>query len=1250
MNRKVKLLSQSIVIVLVSLLVSTSIIFSALAQNSSGNTSVTTIDNQNSTSIQQSTTTNALTSTSGNSNTTQSTSLVVDNMNSGVRSGDTTVDVEYYSFDSTTLITEIDEVIGNAPSIDTTAISWPTGTVFLYWVDDAGVQVNTITADTEELYAYVKHTVTFDTNNTASYTQEVEHGENAIKPTVDPVSFDTAKPKFDWWSTKDITQATRDEYNFTTPVVQSFSLYPVFSSDEVELTITNSEGGSSLSKAKYYDATPLSVSDSDFIVKYGSQTRDDATIKYCLDANCATEVALSDVQFTDADSKTYYAVASLPSGETSNVIPIYLNVDKFRVLITVSNVNKEFDESNPNFTYSFGVFNGVLPPNGQGFDVTISRTNSSEAVQEYKGDLVPTVTAKSGTNINNYDIEITNGNFTINKGNFEIVAKDTSNLEGDVFVASKTYDGEALTFDAADLKVMRNSTEITGITYRYYNDAACEDEIAVSDLTITNAGSKVFYVVAQKDNFNDSTPLEVELHVEKVKIKVSAQPVENEYGVTMPSFGHSVVYTPTDFSFPTNEGFTYTVSRAGSVNQVGTLINELVPSATANSFTNVGNYEIEYEPANLTITEGIFEVAAVNSSDVVEGILLQASEYDGVAHSFDQSKIKVMQDSNEISGVTYKYYEDEACTKELISSNLTIADAGSKTFYVVATKTNYRDSVPFEVDLKVEVLPITINVGNASREYGIADDLSSVEYSFSENQPIASDDIQVTVRRLNQGEQSGKLDTAQKYDGSLEAVVTSSDVSNLNNYNFSVNNGNYEITNANLIVETFNGESDGNDSVLSDSEKLVSHVYDGSSFSLNANQVSLLSNNQAVSGVTIDYYSDASYTTKINEVSAINVSDSKTVYVEISKQNYNALRTSFRLEVKPKPIQVSLGNLKTSLNTAIDDTTIQSIGSQAMSGVTLVLSSDLGTVKTNVDTSIYSSSGSHIDALSLTFTLADGTTITPPHNVATAINSNYLVTVLYGDVEVVAPVISTTQPAITPTEAESVTTQSSSSSSTTTTTTSTSEESSSSELSTGAVNETQTSPSGFVGQGNTTTTMRTTFISKGDDFIVKLDGVELDETQYTFTEEGRVVLTDSFLAELPDGVYLLRVIEGDTIQSEVIITEGTPFYGEWIPIIFWSLFNLIMVVFSIMLACLFAIREQRKDVDAEFKYSRHVYITVAILTVANVVLFLWTQDLTKEMTFFDNYSIMFTIIVLLSMASILFIPKLDDEYDLVTYE
>ncbi len=253
-------------------------------------------------------------------------------------------------------------------------------------------------------------------------------------------------------------------------------------------------------------------------------------------------------------------------------------------------------------------------------------------------------------------------------------------------------------------------------------------------------------------------------------------------------------------------------------------------------------------------------------------------------------------------------------------------------------------------------------------------------------------------------------------------------------------------------------------------------------------------------------------------------------------------------------------------------------------------------------------------------------------NQVTMHSEDVVIEALWTPIPVVVP---TTQP-VTP---ETTTTTSSSTTTTSSTSTTTTVELT-----------TESTISSSTASETTVATTQPTTTQEEDDVIVKLDGKELGDDDYTVDENGNIVLEESFLETLEDGTYTLEVENGNTsLQTEVIVDEGSPLYGEWKETSIWSLFNLLVTVLSLVsLIAYILVKKSEEDEygnEIEFERKKSSILVLAIFTIISIVLFVLTQNMTLPMEIFDRYSIIFAIVIFVQLIVMYFIPKYKDEKD-----
>ena len=167
-----------------------------------------------------------------------------------------------------------------------------------------------------------------------------------------------------------------------------------------------------------------------------------------------------------------------------------------------------------------------------------------------------------------------------------------------------------------------------------------------------------------------------------------------------------------------------------------------------------------------------------------------------------------------------------------------------------------------------------------------------------------------------------------------------------------------------------------------------------------------------------------------------------------------------------------------------------------------------------------------------------------------------------------------------------------------------------------------------------------------------VDDVVIPEDGYTI-EDGKLIIYPEAWANFEDGEYTMRTSYADGTEDSytVVVEDGVPTgilqhdVGEW------SSFNLIalLVAICLMFAHVVEYRRLKKGNDEDEcdetqrnkkrKERRILNIAILLAPICNLLLFMFTQDMTLTVAFFDNWSILFLSVLAIQAACATLIHK-----------
>ncbi len=165
---------------------------------------------------------------------------------------------------------------------------------------------------------------------------------------------------------------------------------------------------------------------------------------------------------------------------------------------------------------------------------------------------------------------------------------------------------------------------------------------------------------------------------------------------------------------------------------------------------------------------------------------------------------------------------------------------------------------------------------------------------------------------------------------------------------------------------------------------------------------------------------------------------------------------------------------------------------------------------------------------------------------------------------------------------------------------------------------------------------------------VQVNGNSLANTDYS-VDAGIVSIAPKTIASFGDGENEVIVLYPDGIINNVVIVDNGVPLSAYVILGLWSLFDVIMTVFSILFAVHLFVRKRKYEANKEMvtekekadynKKKKLTRIGGVMLSVVSVALLFLTQDFTRAMNIFDDYSLWFAIISVLGAALIFFMNK-----------
>ena len=549
---------------------------------------------------------------------------------------------------------------------------------------------------------------------------------------------------------------------------------------------------------------------------------EDTTIEYSLDGGDTWTTEIPGI--TDVGSVTVMVRASNPIyGIAAGTAT--LEVTPAPVTVTVTESSKVYGEQDPTF---FAEVSGTL--NGDTITYTISRPGAG--TDENAGSYTDALVARGRTLQGNYSVTYVPADFTITKSPALVVIPEGERTgEGDTaeYELTVVYDGNHHT-----LSGIPNYPDGTTVSYSIDGGTTWSTNVP----GLTDIGTLEIQIVAINPNYYDATATG-RLRVLPAPVTVTANSAGKVYGTADPAFTAQVS------GLIGNDTITYSVSRIGNDEAVGTYTGVIVPSGE----TSQGNYTITYGAADFTIT-------------TANTLVITANGYTGV---YDGNTHYVAASANYPAGTTIEYSIDGGTTWTTTPPGIT--NVGTQTVTVRASNPNF-ETVTTSVQLQVTPAPVTVTVNNAVKQYGAADPAFTAQVSGL----LGTDTIAFTISRTGNDENVGTYD---------DVIVASGNASQ-GNYAVTYVPGDLTITPADGLA--INGAG-------------YYGVYDGSAHYADASV-------NITAGTTIEYSTDGGRTWTRTAPGITNVGTTE-VMVRATNPNYNTVTNTVRLQVTPARVTVT---------------------------------------------------------------------------------------------------------------------------------------------------------------------------------------------------------------------------------------------------------------------------------------------------------------------------------------------------------
>ncbi len=399
---------------------------------------------------------------------------------------------------------------------------------------------------------------------------------------------------------------------------------------------------------------------------------------------------------TDVDEQEVIIKATNPDYEDAQVT-VTLKVTPKAVTVKANDASKVYGDDDPTFTAEV---TGLIGSDTVTY--TVSRVGTDERVNTYTDAIVPSGAAEQG----NYAVTYEPADFTIVRAN-NLTITVPDDLEN-------VYDDEdhSVTPEV-------NVTEDTTIQYSTDGGTTWTDTPPV----LHDVDEQEVVIKATNPNYEDAE-VTVTLKVTPKAVTVKANAASKVYGASDPTFTAQVT------GLIGGDTVTYTVSRVGSDEGVGTYPDVIVPSGVAEQ----GNYAVTYVPADFTIVaSNALAITVPDDNDYV---------YDGEEHSVI-AQVNVPGDDTVI-----EYSTDGGQT--WTTEPPTLTDVDEVDILIKATNPNYEDAQA-TATLRVTPKAVTVKANAASKVFGASDPTFTAEVTGL----VGSDTIAYTVSRVGTDERVG---------------------------------------------------------------------------------------------------------------------------------------------------------------------------------------------------------------------------------------------------------------------------------------------------------------------------------------------------------------------------------------------------------------------------------------------------------------------------------------------------------------
>lgn len=561
----------------------------------------------------------------------------------------------------------------------------------------------------------------------------------------------------------------------------------IYDGEEVDITTAQAESKTAITYTYYSDISCMTKMSSKpiNIGKYSVKATSNGNTNYLTNSTCAKIYISSALdQITLSPKTAVYTGNKITANEAStlsntSITYTYYSDTSCKTKLSEAPINagtysvKAVSQGNNNYAstsicvaHTITKKNDTITLNNQsikytGQNITINNAQAEskgEITYSYYSDTSCTIPIAQGPlNVGNYSVKATTaGNNNYNQSS-KCATLSVSKGDDIITITPRTskYTGQPVLANTASAK------SGTSITYKYFSDTSCMNEISSAPTEIGEYSVKA--ISAGNETYASAEKCVKHTITESWKDTINFEDMRVTYTGKSPEINKA--------TSESNSTITYEI-----FNQSGCVLNNKIDNIPINT----GNYSIKATSAgndvyvgtskciSLTIEKGLPTITAIDK-DI---------PYDGLNHTLDVPSIKISKDKDITVPYKENYYSDDTCTKKLDLGGVTSPiDVGT---YYVKVITEENENL-YSASSKCQKLRIT----KIASLLTIPDNLVLNESKIKE------------------------LNYTYIGDGSLECISSDNDVATCTAENniltvYSVNEGNAEINIKSTSSENYN--------------------------------------------------------------------------------------------------------------------------------------------------------------------------------------------------------------------------------------------------------------------------------------------------------------------------------------------------------------------------------------------------------------------------------------------------------------